>query len=133
MSYNRLYPGIISGTVAFMAGYTTLMIDDRLECNTCLSLLITTAKSVPLLDLILLQDRGGLKYPTRQFVELINQIVIVTLDIVECLPKKCKPLDVIKSLLFDSILISAFFQCEIVEHKMMITETILDKLLRTLL
>jgi hypothetical protein len=57
----KLYSGIRSTSVAFLAGYIALTIEERVECEICLNILLTIANSHSLLDLINLQNRGNLK------------------------------------------------------------------------
>jgi hypothetical protein len=58
----KLYSGIRSTSVAFLAGYIALtIIEERVECEICLNILLTIANSHSLLDLINLQNRGNLK------------------------------------------------------------------------
>jgi hypothetical protein len=129
----KLYSGIHSSSMAFLAGYIALTIEERVECEICLNTLLTVANSNPLLDLINLQNRGNLKYPTNKFAAFINKIVEISLKIVPHLPTKCKPIKILTSILNRPIVSSNFFTCAHTEHRFAITEIILSKLLRPVL
>lgn len=120
--------GILSASVAFLAGYIARTIEERIECQVCLESLLTNSCSSPLLNLIHLQNRGALRYPTKRFIFLINQIIKLALNIVEYLPGDCNPCSVLTSLLLNPLASSEFFVCT--DHKEVICEIILSKLLK---
>ena len=127
---NTIFTDINSASVAFLSGYICRTIEERLECKNCLDSLLTTAKSTPLLDLIYLQDRGKLKYPTRSFTNFINKIIKITFDILEHIPVNHHPRTVVESLLLEPIASSAFLPCEDKNHKVMVANLILSKVLK---
>jgi hypothetical protein len=76
----HLHYGIVSASVAFLAGYVAKTIEERIECEVCLNSILTEACSIPLLALINLQNHGGLRYPSENFTFLINQLIQLVLN-----------------------------------------------------
>jgi hypothetical protein len=69
---NNITPVKNSASVAFLAGFILKKLDDKFHCDECLSpLLATTTTPGPLLRLIAFQNRGGLTYPSANFVGII--------------------------------------------------------------
>jgi hypothetical protein len=99
----KLYSGIHSSSMAFLAGYIALTIEERVECE------------------------------TNKFAAFINKIVEISLKIVPYLPTNCKPMKILTSILNRPIVSSNFFTCAHTEHRFAITEIILSKLLSTVL
>ncbi|GLV37467.1 hypothetical protein CBL_10567 [Carabus blaptoides fortunei] len=66
-SQDNFFPGIISASVAFIAGHLVRTIEERISCEACLDCISSPKCLTPLLGLIYFQDRGGLRYPHRKF------------------------------------------------------------------
>jgi hypothetical protein len=82
--------GIISASVAMMAGYIIKTLEERIDCS-CSEQFTTTSSCTPLLGLIHLRDRGALKYPKRSFVALVHSISNIVNEILPCLPPEGNP------------------------------------------
>lgn len=65
---------IFSASVAFLAGYIIKKLEDLFHCDECLTPLLCTSIPGPLLQLIAIQNRGGLVYPKDIFVGIIQLI-----------------------------------------------------------
>jgi hypothetical protein len=120
--------GIISASVAMMAGYIIKTLEERIDCS-CSEQFTTTSSCTPLLGLIHLRDRGALKYPKRSFVALVHSISNIVNEILPCLPPEGNPLKIVRSLLIDNVRL--YFTCEI--HRELTAETIIEKLVKPLI
>lgn len=66
---------IFSVSVAYFAGYIITKIERSLKCDQCVSPFLSKSVPGPLMQLISLQNRGGLLYPNKHFVGLVLIVV----------------------------------------------------------
>jgi hypothetical protein len=65
---------IYAASVAFLAGYICKKINTKIGCDACITPLLSFTVPGPLLQLVSLQDRGGLFYPSSIFVAVVQRI-----------------------------------------------------------
>lgn len=116
-----------TASVAWMAGYIVRTIEERISgCSECLTDISTPASSNKLLDLIYLHDKGSLRYPSKPFVSLISAIKEFIVNLLPLLHTYASPLSIICKILRNPISASDCFKCG--EHKLILADTILEKL-----
>lgn len=127
---NNVGFGIISASVAMLAGYIVRTLEERIDCI-CLAEFTCGNTCTPLLGLVHLRDKGSLKYPSRSFISLVYNISNVVMDIIPYLPSEGNALKIIMTLLTDNL--KSHFTCKDIKHKQLIVDTILSKLIKPLL
>ncbi|KAH7977478.1 hypothetical protein HPB49_001859 [Dermacentor silvarum] len=58
-------------SIALIDGYLARVLFERLSCESCIQLVEKPKANAPVDGLIAYQDRGGLKYPTKELVSVL--------------------------------------------------------------
>jgi hypothetical protein len=123
-------PDIYSASIAFLSGYVIKKIEDKFHCDECITSLVSTTLPGPLLQLIALQDRGGLIYPSEIFVGVVKKIADVILDSLPYLKydKTCQQLE---TFLHPILIQNPIFLC--FQHKNDVCQIILKSVIKPVL
>ncbi|KAF4531821.1 hypothetical protein B566_EDAN014875 [Ephemera danica] len=118
---------------AWFTGYLVDLIEEHMQCEECLDGIGQPKTSSPLHDLIYLQDRGGLHYPTPQFVYCER---VIEYFLQRALPHCSKGINLTAQLtkvIQPKLMNSSIFRCPQDGHKRKATAIIIKKLLSPVL
>ncbi|KAH6942939.1 hypothetical protein HPB50_012246 [Hyalomma asiaticum] len=80
---NQWLPNPEIATLALIGGYLARVMAEKLSCQGCIELVEKPNANAPVDGLIAYQDRGGLKYPTKELITLLislGKFVDIVLD-----------------------------------------------------
>ncbi|XP_075534018.1 uncharacterized protein LOC142567728 [Dermacentor variabilis] len=69
-----LLPTVDMAAISMVGGYLARVIQEHVDCSSCISLVSKPSSASPSDSLIRHQDRGGLLYPSRQLVHVLHAL-----------------------------------------------------------
>lgn len=118
---------------ALVCGYLVRVIEERVNCDMCISNISMPKVSTPLMDIIRHQDRGGLKYPKPCFVGLIKHLQ----EFVEAAVPYCKKSSCLVQTISTYVTLPltqcTLLMCGEQNHQQIISELLVLKFVRPLL
>lgn len=119
-------------SIAIVSGYIVKIIQETVDCETCLSDVLTMDCNAPIFSLIKNQDRGGLTYPKQQFISVIS----IILDFIEEAIPFLKTTGVIKNLydfIYPKLLNCPLWKCHLNDHHQNLCSCICNKIIPIIL
>ncbi|XP_063239296.1 uncharacterized protein LOC134540457 [Bacillus rossius redtenbacheri] len=116
-------------SLAMIAGYLVRVAEENFNCAYCLEQISTPDCDSPLLRLIKMQDRGGLRYPSRKFVFFLSKILKFTCVTLKHLGRK-QLIKKLKVFLVPKFL--QYFKCSLCSQEKL-ANTIITKFLKPIL
>lgn len=121
-----------TAALAYVAGYIVKILEQTIDCNSCIESVGAANCSSPLVSLILHQDRGGLKYPNPAFISVLNTIQEFVEHAVKILPFQNVARNLKKHIL-PNLLKCPLIKCKESQHSTIAYERICDIFLPLLL
>lgn len=80
---NQWLPNLEIATLVLIGGYLVRVMTEKLNCQGCIQVIKNPKGNAPVDGLIAYQDKGGLKYPTKELIShfiSLSKVVDIVLD-----------------------------------------------------
>lgn len=122
-----LLPTVDTAALAMVGGFVARVIQEKIACSSCISVVTKPASSAPIDSLIRHQDRGGLLYPSSELVNVLYALKKYTELILSKRRAMPRPLQETVSNAVSAMANSDVFKHVCIEHRLQFLELVCMK------
>lgn len=122
-----LLPTVDTAALAMVGGYVARVVQEKIACSTCISVVTKPASSSPIDSLIRHQDRGGLLYPSNELIHVLYALKKYTELILSKRRAMPRPLQESVNNAVSAMANNDVFKCVCHEHRLQFLELVCTK------